>query len=425
MNIVDILEGLKQYINSRNASVFKPVDTLPTASENTLNFIFLVPNASENGRDEYITIDNGEEATPRYTWDMIGSTTIDLDGYITEEQVNQIVAQLNAAIAKGVTYTGTQAKFTNQGGTEIEGLTLNSANASNAGLLSAGTFNDIVDLKADVNTLNTFKTEQEATNEAVQEALNNIPTDIQDCAKKADVESVANRIHTTVVGGDSTIQIKNPAGTDTLTIPKATETAAGVLSAEDYATFAGMEDAVNMAVATANTASSNAVTALSQVSTIKGYVPTNTSNNNKLVNEARLAQIPSAETAINIANQALNAVGKLGFYIANDTNEGNKINLNNGHSIVVATGGNGNNFYFVLPKASEYKGKFYILKDCRTSGQTFICINAGDTEYIYDYSNRSEEAGVATTNNLNNDGVFIVSDGQGWRLILAISDRDL
>ena len=167
----------------------------------------------------------------------------------------------------------------------------------------------------------------------------------------------------------------------------------------------------------------------SEVGEIQKVIPDSASESNKLVTEDKLenaiGSIPSAQTAIDIANQALNAIGKLSFYIANDTNEGNAINLNNNHSIVVATGSNGNDFYFVLPKASDYKGKFYILKDCRTSGKTFICITAGDTGYIYDYSNVSEEAGVTSTNNLNNDGVFIVSDGQGWRLILAISDRDL
>lgn len=425
MDIRNILEGLKQYINSRNASVFKPVDTLPTASENTLNFIFLVPNSTENGRDEYITIDNGEDANPRYTWNSIGSTTIDLNGYVTEDQVNQIVSQLNATIAKGVVYTATQAKFTNQGGTEIEGLAIDSANSNSAGLLSAGTFNDITDLKSDVDTLKEFKAQQEETNNNLQEAINDIPASVKDCATQEAVDSLARRIHTTVVSRNSDVQIKNPANKDTLTIPSASSNQAGVLSKEDYAKFAGMEDAVNMAAATANTALNNASTALGQALTIKSYVPTDTNNNNKLVNEARLAQIPSAETAVNIANQALNAVGKLGFYIANDTNEGNAINLNNNHSIVVATGNNGSDFYFVLPKASECKGKFYILKDSRSSGDTYVCIHEGDSGYIYDYSNTSEESGVTTTNNLNNDGVFIVSDGQGWRLILAISDRDL
>lgn len=424
MDIRNILEGLKQYINSRNASVFKPVDTLPTASENTLNFIFLVPNSTENGRDEYITIDNGEEANPRYTWDNIGSTTINLSGYVTAEGLSSLLDGLAEYITVSVNCTATQAKFINAKGEETV-MILDSANSNSAGLLSAGTFNDITALKSDVAALKEFKGQQEETNGDLQEAINDIPASVKDCATQEAVDSLALRIHTKVVGGDSDVQIKNPANTDTLTIPSASSNQAGVLSKEDYAKFAGMEDAISMAAATANTALNNASTALGQALTIKSYVPTDTNNNNKLVNEARLAQIPSAETAVNIANQALNAVGKLGFYIANDTNEGNAINLNNNHSIVVATGNNGSDFYFVLPKASECKGKFYILKDSRSNGDTYVCIHEGDSGYIYDYSNVSEESGVTTTNNLNNDGIFIVSDGQGWRLILAISDRDL
>lgn len=412
MDIRNILEGLKQYINSRNASVFKPVDTLPTASENTLNFIFLVPNSTENGRDEYVTIDNGEEANPRYTWDSIGSTTIDLSGYVTAEGLNSLLDQLSEYITVSVNCTATQAKFINAKGEETV-MILDSANSNSAGLLSAGTFNDITDLKSDVAALKEFKGQQEETNGDLQEAINDIPASVKDCATQEAVDSLALRIHTKVVGGDSDVQIKNLANTDTLTIPSASSNQAGVMSKGDYAKFAGMEDAVNMAAATANTALNNASTALGQALTIKSYVPTDTNNNNKLVNEARLAQIPSAEAAVNIANQALNAVGKLAFTIVN----GSSVNLTENHCIVAATGSG--DFEFILPNTAA-EGKFYILKDCRSSGS--VTIKTQSSNYMYVYSKDTEYA-ITKTRGLGYDGCLVVYSAGAWRFILCIPNK--
>lgn len=75
------------------------VDTLPTASADTMKKIYLVPSANpktQNAKDEYITIDKGAEASPRYVWEQIGSTEIDLDGYATEEYVDAAVADVSA-----------------------------------------------------------------------------------------------------------------------------------------------------------------------------------------------------------------------------------------------------------------------------------------------------------------------------------------
>lgn len=66
------------------------VDVLPTASEDTMQCIYLVPSTNpkaENVKDEYITIRNGEEGAYTYAWEQIGSTEIDLSEYAKKSEV--------------------------------------------------------------------------------------------------------------------------------------------------------------------------------------------------------------------------------------------------------------------------------------------------------------------------------------------------
>ena len=59
------------------------VSSLPTASADTMNKIYLVPSASSqtgNIKDEYITIRSGSEGSYTYSWEQIGSTAIDVSG---------------------------------------------------------------------------------------------------------------------------------------------------------------------------------------------------------------------------------------------------------------------------------------------------------------------------------------------------------
>ena len=84
---------------------YKVVDVLPTASAATMNIIFLVPSpTAPNSKDSFVTIDNGVGADPRYTWEQIGSTDIDLSGYYTSQQTDAaITAALNTALANYTT----------------------------------------------------------------------------------------------------------------------------------------------------------------------------------------------------------------------------------------------------------------------------------------------------------------------------------
>lgn len=62
---------------------YQVVTQLPTASASTMFIIYLIAESGvESGSYvEYLTIDNGSSANPRYTWEKIGTTSADLDEY--------------------------------------------------------------------------------------------------------------------------------------------------------------------------------------------------------------------------------------------------------------------------------------------------------------------------------------------------------
>ena len=79
------------------------VQTLPTASADTMNVIYLVPSTNpkqQNAKDEFITISATDQGTTTYSWEQIGTTTIDLSDYYTKAQTDAaITAALNTALA--------------------------------------------------------------------------------------------------------------------------------------------------------------------------------------------------------------------------------------------------------------------------------------------------------------------------------------
>lgn len=98
---------VQQLLNAIKQFTYQVVPSLPTASADTMNVIYLVPTEdpkTKNVKDEFITIDNGAGAATRYTWEQIGSTQIDLSGYYTSAQTDAaITAALNSALANYTT----------------------------------------------------------------------------------------------------------------------------------------------------------------------------------------------------------------------------------------------------------------------------------------------------------------------------------
>ena len=82
---------------------YQSVTTLPTASADTMNKIYLVPSTNpqtKNVKDEFITIATTDQGTTTYSWEQIGTTTVDLSGYSTTEQMNAAISNaLNTALS--------------------------------------------------------------------------------------------------------------------------------------------------------------------------------------------------------------------------------------------------------------------------------------------------------------------------------------
>lgn len=77
-------------ISSIQGFSVKVVDVLPSASAETMRAIYLVPSAepqSGNIKDEWITVE--EDGT--YRWEQIGTTAINLDGYVTEDDLTEVL----------------------------------------------------------------------------------------------------------------------------------------------------------------------------------------------------------------------------------------------------------------------------------------------------------------------------------------------
>lgn len=84
--------ALEQEIASVTGIDLVAVDTLPDPpSAENLRKIYLVPATepkTKNAKDEYICLDKGAEVEPRYVWEQIGSTEVDLSNYYTKTEVD-------------------------------------------------------------------------------------------------------------------------------------------------------------------------------------------------------------------------------------------------------------------------------------------------------------------------------------------------
>ena len=83
---------VQQLIAAIQGVSFVSVASLPTPSADTMGGkIYLVPSANpdeQNVKDEFITIQDGNT----YTWEQIGSTAVNLSGYVTTQQLNTALA---------------------------------------------------------------------------------------------------------------------------------------------------------------------------------------------------------------------------------------------------------------------------------------------------------------------------------------------
>lgn len=89
-----------------NVELYKIVTSLPTASKDCFNTIYLVPNpspVSQNIFSEYLCV--YETTQQKYIWEKIGEiqTDVDLSGYVTTEVFEQQIQQINTKLAVTIT----------------------------------------------------------------------------------------------------------------------------------------------------------------------------------------------------------------------------------------------------------------------------------------------------------------------------------
>ena len=84
-----IVDAIKQFR-------YTTADALPEPSADTMGIIYLIPSTNpktKNVKDEFLTMLDGST----YKWEQIGSTTVDLSGYSTTEQMNAAIASALAS----------------------------------------------------------------------------------------------------------------------------------------------------------------------------------------------------------------------------------------------------------------------------------------------------------------------------------------
>ena len=113
------LQGVPGVANAK----YKQVDTLPTASADTMDFIYLTPTQTAGVYDMSYTEQDGNT----YTWKPLGTTAIQLADYATKTEVSQLrqevtgdISQLEAEV-DGVNETHyTEGGYINSSGTVTE-----------------------------------------------------------------------------------------------------------------------------------------------------------------------------------------------------------------------------------------------------------------------------------------------------------------
>lgn len=156
LEIDDILAQIKQ-------SSFRVVDDLPLVGEPGVIYLILNPTPqSRNFYNEYIYADN--------RWEKIGDTEIDLSGYVTEEELTQILVNY----ITNSTLNETLGNYYNKA--DVNEMMAGKADVSSlASVATSGSYNDLInkpDIPDDLADLNEDTTHRTVT-DAEKSAWNN------------------------------------------------------------------------------------------------------------------------------------------------------------------------------------------------------------------------------------------------------------
>ena len=150
-------KAVKEYVDAQVGAINKfdvaVVDVLPTPSADTMYILYLVPGKNQVAGEylEYITIRSEVEGEYVYTMEQIGSTKVDLAGFVTDEELAEALkaytktADLGELAFKDEA-TGTVAGEVISGvkatGTGVTGVTLNDQ-ADEKDITSAGKYTPV------------------------------------------------------------------------------------------------------------------------------------------------------------------------------------------------------------------------------------------------------------------------------------------
>lgn len=166
---------VKSYVDAQVATINKfdvaIVDSLPAASEDTMYILYMVKNTSASSGEyiEYITIRSGTEGAYTYTMEQIGSTKMDITGFVSEEDLTQALTNYElknnlkalaykdsaTGVIAAQTISGVKATGTTTGSIQVELQATEKAVASTgkftpsgdvAVTLSGATFNTITNV---------------------------------------------------------------------------------------------------------------------------------------------------------------------------------------------------------------------------------------------------------------------------------------
>ena len=102
------------------------VPSLPVPSVSTMGKIYLIPSSStadNNVKDEYITIESGGS----YSWEQIGSTSVDLSAYSTTAQMNTAIQNAVSGKQNTITDLTTIRSGASSGATAVQPAAMNTA----------------------------------------------------------------------------------------------------------------------------------------------------------------------------------------------------------------------------------------------------------------------------------------------------------
>lgn len=177
------------------------VNTLPTTGED--NKIYLVPKEGSTGDvyNEYIWVNN--------TWELIGSTQVDLTGYATQDWVNnqikdflnesQVTQIVNNSLTNYYTKTETYSK------TEVNDLLNGKANADDIPTKTSDLTNDSGFIDNSVDNLENYYKKSETYN---QTEINNL------LSNKADISDIPTKTGDLTNNGDGTTGSKYITNSD-------------------------------------------------------------------------------------------------------------------------------------------------------------------------------------------------------------------